>query len=91
MAEKNVLVGILPEAIVIGHQDQVVWHSDAGNLKIEFDPKRCPFLSNVFQAPAGTRLQSGTPRPGTASGSYKYSLFLNELKIGNGEVFLREK
>lgn len=91
MADKNVLVGILPEAIVIGSQDQVVWLSDAGNLKIEFDPKRCPFLSNVFQAPVGTRLQSGTIRPGTAPGVYKYSLYLNDLKIGMGEVFLREK
>lgn len=91
MADKNVLVGILPEAIVIGPQDQVVWLSDAGNLKIEFDPKRCPFLSNVFQAPPGSRLQSGTPRPGTAAGSYKYTLFLNDLRIGAGEVFLREK
>lgn len=91
MADKNVLVGILPEAIVIGPQDQVVWQSDAGTLKIEFDPKRCPFLSNVFQAPVGSRLQSGTPRPGTAAGAYKYSLYLNDSKIGNGEVFLRER
>lgn len=91
MADKNVMVGILPEVIVIGPQDQVVWASDAGNLKIEFDPKRCPFLSNVFQTPAGVRLQSGTPRPGTAPGAYKYVVYLNDLRVGVGEVLLRER
>jgi hypothetical protein len=90
MAEKFVLVGIVPETIVIGPHDQVVWVCDAGNLKIEFDPNRCPFLSNVFQAPSGVRLQSGASRAGTKPGAYKYSLFLNEMRVGTGEVLLRE-
>ena len=91
MAEKLVLVGVIPEVVVIGAHEQVVWLSDAGNLKIEFDPKRCPFSSNVFQAPAGMRLQSGTPRPGTKPGSYKYRISLNDQVIAVGELILREK
>ena len=91
MAEKLVLVGVVPEAIVIDADEQVAWLSNAGHLKIEFDPKRCPFSSNVFQAPPGMRLQSGTPRPGTKPGSYKYRLFLNEHVVAAGEVILREK
>ena len=91
MAEKLVLVGVIPEAVVIHSDEQVVWLSDAGNLKIEFDPKRCPFSSNVFQAPPGVRLQSGPPRPGTKPGSYKYRLFINDQGITTGEVILREK
>ncbi len=91
MAEKLVLVGLLPEIVVIGPSEQVCWVSDAGQLKIEFDPNRCPFSSNVFQAPAGMRLLSGTPRPGCNPGAYKYRLWLNEQVIGGGEVLLREK
>ena len=91
MAEKLVLVGVIPEAVVIRTDEQVVWLSDAGNLKIEFDPKRCPFSSNVFQAPPGMRLLSGPPRPGTKPGSYKYRLSLNDQTITTGEVILREK
>jgi len=90
MAEKLVLVGVVPQVIVIAKTEQVVWFSDAGNLKVEFDPKRCPFSSNVFQAPPGVRLSSGTPRPGTKPGSYKYRIALNDLVIGTGEVILRE-
>ncbi len=91
MAEKLVLVGLIPEAMVIQSGDQVVWISDAGHLKVEFDPNRCPFASNVFQAPAGMRLASGTPRPGSKPGSYKYRLWLNDQMIGSGEVILRDR
>jgi hypothetical protein len=91
MAEKLVLVGVLPEIVVIGPDEQVVWLSDTGNLKIQFDPNRCPFQSNVFQAPPGRQLQSGPPRPGINPGAYKYRLWLNDQPIGNGEVILREK
>ena len=91
MAEKLVLVGVIPEAMVIGPDDQVVWVSDAGSLRIEFDPNRCPFSSNVFQSPQGMRLATGPPRPGTKSGSYRYRLWLNEQVIGGGEVILRER
>ena len=90
MAEKLILVGLIPEVMVIGPEDQVAWVSDAGNLKIEFDPKRTPFSSNVFQAPVGMRLLSGTPRPGSKPGSYRYRLWLNDQQIGQGEVILRE-
>jgi hypothetical protein len=91
MAEKLVLVGVLPEAIVIGPAEQVVWLSDAGNLKVEFDPQRCPFHSNIFQAPPGTRLQSGPPRPGVNPGSYRYRISLNEHVVARGEVILRNE
>lgn len=91
MAEKLVLVGAIPEVVVIHPDEQVAWLSDAGNLKVEFDPKRCPFSSNVFQAPPGMRLLSGPPRPGTKPGSYKYRLSLNDQTITTGEVIIREK
>jgi hypothetical protein len=91
MAEKLVLVGVIPEIVVIGPAEQVVWLSDTANLKIEFDPNRCPFQSNVFQAPQGRQLESGPPRPGVNPGSYKYRLWLNDQPIGHGEVILREK
>jgi len=91
MPEKLVLVGVIPEAVVIESAEQVVWLSDSGTLKIVFDPNRCPFQSNVFQAPAGRQLQSGPARPGINPGSYKYRLWLNDQPIGQGEVILREK
>lgn len=91
MAERPVLVGLIPEVVVLDSADQVVWISDAGNLRIEFDTNRCPFSSNVFQAPAGMRLLSGPARPGTKAGSYKYRLWLNDQLVGRGEVLLREK
>lgn len=91
MAERPVLVGLIPEVVVLDSGDQVAWISDAGNLRIEFDAKRCPFSSNVFQAPAGMRLLSGPARPGTKAGSYKYRLWLNDQMVGRGEVILREK
>jgi hypothetical protein len=89
MAEKLVLVGVLPEIVVIGPDEQVVWLSETANLKVQFDPNRCPFQSNIFQAPSGRQLQSGPPRPGINPGSYKYRLWLNDQPIGNGEVILR--
>jgi len=48
-------------------------------------------LANADPAPPGRQLQSGTPRPGTKPGSYKYRLWLNDQHIGQGEVILREK
>lgn len=91
MAERPVLVGLIPEVVVLDSGDQVAWISDAGNLRIEFDANRCPFSSNIFQAPAGMRLLSGPARPGTKAGSYKYRLWLNDQMVGRGEVILREK
>jgi len=91
MTEKLVLVGVLPEVIVIGPDEQVAWVCDAGNLKVEFDPRRCPFSSNVFQAPAGVRLLSGTPRAGINAGSYKYRISINDQVIAHAEVFLRKE
>jgi hypothetical protein len=90
MAERPVLVGLVPQAVVLDPGDQVSWISDAGTLRVEFDPNRCPFSSNVFQAPVGMRLLSGPPRPATKSGSYKYRLWLNDQIVGQGEVLLRE-
>jgi len=91
MAEKIILVGIFPEVMVIGPADQACWLAPEGQLKIEFDPNRCPFASNVFQAPGGMRLLSGTPRPGTKPGSFRYRIWLNDQSIGSGEIILREK
>jgi hypothetical protein len=89
MAERPVLVGLVPQAVVLESGDQVSWISDAGNLKVEFDVNRCPFGSNVFQAPAGMRLLSGPVRTGTKVGGYKYKVWLNEQMIGHGEVLVR--
>ena len=86
-----VLVGVQPEVIAIDPGDHVVWYSNAGTIKIEFDPQRSPFNANVFQAPAGARLSSGAPRPGLNPGSYKYRLSINEMLICQGEVLVREK
>ena len=83
-----VMVGVLPEAVVIDAGEQVVWYSNAGNLKIEFDPQRSPFWSNVFQAPAGVRLSSGATRPGLNPGSYKYRLSLNDVVVAHGEILI---
>ncbi len=91
MAEKTVLVGILPEAIVIEPGDHAVWVSGAGNIRVEFDPNRCPFGSNVFQAPPGMRLSSGPPHPEAKPGSYKYRIALNDQVVATGEVILRAK
>jgi hypothetical protein len=89
MAERPVLVGLVPQAVVLEAGDQVSWISDAGNLKVEFDVNRCPFGSNVFQAPPGMRLLSGPVRTGIKPGGYKYKLWLNEQMIGQGEVLVR--
>ena len=86
-----VMVGVLPEVIVLDPGDQAVWYSNAGNMKIEFDSQRCPFSSNVFQAPPGIRLTSGPARPGINPGSYRYRLSLNDVLVAHGEVVLREK
>jgi hypothetical protein len=91
MTERPVLIGIIPQAVVLDAGDQVSWISDAGNVRIEFDANRCPFSSNIFQAPAGMRLHSGPPRVGTKAGTYKYRLWLNDQPVGQGEVILREK
>jgi hypothetical protein len=91
MIERPVLIGLIPQAVVLDPGDQVSWLSDAGSVRIEFDANRCPFSSNVFQAPAGMRLSSGPPRVGTKAGTYKYRLWLNDQPVGQGEVILREK
>lgn len=91
MAEKIVLVGVLPEVVLVEDGDQVVWVTESGTLRVEFDPQRCPFSSNVFQGPPGVRVMSGMPRAGTKAGSFKYRLFINEHVVAHGEVILRTK
>jgi hypothetical protein len=91
MAERPVLVGLIPQTVVLDTGDQVSWISDAGNLRVEFDVNRCPFSSNVFQAPAGMRLLSGPARVGIKDGTYKYRIWLNDQMVGQGEVILRGK
>ena len=89
LAEKRVLVGMIPEVVVIDPGEQVEWISNAGNLKVEFAPKRSPFSSNVFQAPPGVRLVSGPTRPGLNPGSYRYRMSLNDVVLAQGEVLIR--
>jgi len=91
MAERPVLVGLVPQVVVLDPGDQIAWLSDAGNLRVEFDANRCPFSSNIFQAPAGVRLLSGPPRPGLKAATFKYRLWLNDQLVGHGEVILRDK
>jgi hypothetical protein len=91
VSEKRVLVGVLPEVVVLDPGEQVEWISNAGNIKIEFDSQRCPFSSNVFQAPPGMKLLSGPVRAGTTPGSFKYRLSLNDSVVVQGEVLLRAK
>jgi hypothetical protein len=91
MAERPVLVGVIPQAVVLDDGDQIAWLSDGGNLRVEFDVNRCPFSSNVFQAPAGMRLLSGPARPGIKAGNFRYRLWLNDQLVGQGEVILRDK
>jgi hypothetical protein len=86
-----VMVGVIPEIVVLDSGEQAIWYSNAGNLKIEFDPQRCPFSSNVLQAPPGIRLASGPARPGLSAGSYKYRLSLNDVVVAQGEVLIRGK
>src|SRR5690242_456167 len=90
MAEGPVLVGLVPQVVVLDPGDQISWISDAGNLPAEFDVNRCPFSSNTFQLPAGVRLLSGPPRPGTKAATYKYRLWLNDQLVGQGEVIVRD-
>ncbi|MGH9686013.1 MAG: hypothetical protein ACRD5K_02850 [Candidatus Acidiferrales bacterium] len=91
MAEKIVLVGVMPDVVAIDAGDQVVWFSNAGNLKIEFDAQRSPFASNIFQAPPGIRLSSGPSRAGVNPGAYRYRLSLNDVVVAQGEVLIRAK
>jgi hypothetical protein len=89
VADRFVLVGVIPEVAALEPGDQITWFSSAGTLKVEFDPQRCPFSSNVFQAPAGIRLSSGPARPGVNPGFYKYRLSLNDTVIAHPEILIR--
>lgn len=85
------MIGIVPETISLEQGENAVWFSNAGILKVEFDANRCPFLSNIFQAPEGVQLESGPVRAGANPGSYRYRFFLNDLASGHGEVVVRGK
>src|SRR5260370_7282938 len=65
MAERPVLVGLIPQVVVLDEGDQVSWISHAANLRVEFDVNRCPFSSNVFQAPPAIPSLTPPPRPAT--------------------------
>jgi hypothetical protein len=88
--EKRVIVGVFPDVVVLNASDQAEWVAPSATMRVEFDPKRCPFSSNVLQAPAGMRLLSGPPLASAKPGSYKYRVSLNDVVIGMGEVVLRE-
>jgi hypothetical protein len=89
--ERLALIGVIPEVVALDPGDQVTWFSNAGSVKIEFDAQRCPFTSNVFQAPLGVRLSSGPVRPGAKPGAYKYRLSVNDVVIGHPAVLVQEK
>lgn len=91
VAQKLVMVGVLPETVVLDSGDRVEWYSNAGSIKVEFDAQRCPFSSNVFQAPPGVHLESGPVRAGTNPGSYKYRLSLSDTVVVQGEVIVRAR
>jgi len=63
-----------------------VWLSDAGNLRVEFDPNAVRFFLMSFR-----RRLPPTPKrhasPGTKPGSYKYRLWLNDQHIGQARLF----
>jgi len=90
LADKRVIVGLFPDVIVLTAGDQAEWVATSATLRVEFDPNRCPFSSNVLQAPAGMRLLSGPPVIGTRPGSYKYRVSLNDAVIGTGEILIRD-
>ena len=85
-----VMVGVIPEIVVLDAGEQAVWYSNAGSIKIE-STAALSLLLQRLQAPAGMRLASGPSRPGLNPGSYKYRLFLNDLSVAQGEVLVREK
>ena len=58
MSEKLVFVGVIPDVAVIGPDEQIVWISNAGHLKIEFDPTR-PLLL-ISESGVGYRLSHGS-------------------------------
>ena len=91
MSEKMVMVGVIPEIVVLDAGEQAVWYSNAGSIKIEFDPQRCPFSSNVLQAPAGMRLASGPARPGLNPGSYRYRLFATTCEAASALCTIMRK
>ncbi len=68
MAERPVLVGLIPQVVVLDPGDQISWISDAGNLRVEFDPNRSPFSSNIFQAPDGDAIVERTSHSGNEGG-----------------------
>ncbi len=90
MADKRIIVGLFPDVLVLSAGDQAEWVAPSATLRIEFDPKRCPFSSNVFQAPAGMRLLSGPAVVGVKPGSYKYRASLNDVVVATGEILIRE-
>ncbi len=55
MAEKLVLIGMIPEVVAIGPHDQ--WpngFAGSGNLKVEFDPAPLPvFVKRISGFPPG--------------------------------------
>ncbi len=86
--DKMVIVGILPETVVLDPGEQAVWYSNVGNIKIEFDPQRCPFSSNGMQAPPGSSALQAAPLALDsilARGEWR-ELALNDVVMLQGEV-----
>ena len=74
MPEKMVMVGLLPEVVVIDPGDQVSWLSNAGNLKIEFDSRSAArFPPMCFRRLPASVFRAAPRAPASTPGSYKLS------------------
>ena len=66
MAEKLVLVGVIPEIVVIGPSDQVVWLSDTANLN-RIRSQSMPISIEYLPGASGTPTAKRSPAPGHKS------------------------
>jgi len=57
---RPVLVGLIPQAVVLDAGDQVSWISDAGNLRVEFDVNR---WSVYIERVSSARRDAAAERP----------------------------
>jgi len=67
-----VLVGFIPQVVVLDPRRPGELDIDAGNCGVELTATCCRFIE-IFQAPMGMRLLSRAARGGTKTGSYKYN------------------
>ena len=85
-----ILAGIVGMLAFIALQMAFAWLLKAESPWTPLHMIGATILGAGTLAPAGMRLQTGPPRPGTKSGSFKYRLWINDQLVGRGEVLLRE-